>query len=137
MHNNATTKTDPIDPKPNKRTNIAGGLAVLCAFQWVGELITHLSHLPIPGAVIGMALLFVALLVRGNIHPSLHTVSRGLLENLSLLFVPVSVGAILRWRDIASEWMAILVAVTVSTIITIAVTALLMHKLSPRDEVKP
>ena len=132
-----STIKDPIDPQSNKRTNIVAGLAVLCAFQWVGEAVTRFAHLPVPGAVIGMALLFVALLVRGSIQPSLHKVSRGLLENLSLLFVPASVGAFLHWHQIAQEWLAITCAVVGSTILTIAVTAWLMHRLQPREEAKP
>ncbi|NLE18494.1 MAG: CidA/LrgA family protein, partial [Propioniciclava sp.] len=35
-----------------------GGLALLLAFQLVGELVVRLTGLPIPGPVIGMVLCF-------------------------------------------------------------------------------
>jgi hypothetical protein len=41
-------------------------LTLLLVFQLVGEVIARALALPIPGPVIGMALLFLALLVRGG-----------------------------------------------------------------------
>ena len=41
-------------------------LTLLLVFQLAGEVIARALALPIPGPVIGMALLFLALLVRGG-----------------------------------------------------------------------
>ena len=40
------------------------GLAVLLVFQLAGEVLTHLFALPLPGPVVGMVLLLLALELR-------------------------------------------------------------------------
>ena len=65
------------------------GLAVLLAFQLVGEVLTHLLSLPLPGPVVGMVLLLVALEARLPRWDGLLAASGGLLATLSLLFVQI------------------------------------------------
>jgi len=66
-------------------------------------------------------LLFLAAMRRvpGDIGP----VSQSLLGHLSLLFVPAAVGVVVHVDRLRAEWLPILVALLVSTILTIAVTA--------------
>ena len=49
-------------------------LTVIFVCQLIGEVLVTLLHLPIPGPVIGMALLFAGLLMRGGIPDDLGTV---------------------------------------------------------------
>lgn len=104
-----------------------GFLTILLLCQLVGTAIQDASGMPIPGPVIGMFLLFVGLLIRGKVPDELSRVSRGLLDNLSLLFVPAGVGIMQQWTLIGQEWMPISVSVIGSTLITIAITALAMQ----------
>ncbi len=101
-------------------------LAVLLLFQLIGEVLVRLANLPIPGPVLGMALLFLKLSLRGGVSGSLRGVSQTLLANLSLLFVPAGVGVMLHVQRVAAEWPTILTALLVSTVLTLAVTALVM-----------
>ena len=103
-----------------------GFITVLLVYQLVGEVISQSLDLPLPGPVVGMALLFLTLLVRGKLADGLRDTAEGLLRHLSLLFVPAGVGVILHLHLIQSEWKAISAALIVSTIATIAVTALVM-----------
>lgn len=103
-----------------------GFITVLLVYQLVGEVISQSLDLPLPGPVVGMALLFLTLLVRGKLADGLRDTADGLLRHLSLLFVPAGVGVILHLHLIQSEWKAISAALIVSTIATIAVTALVM-----------
>lgn len=103
-----------------------GFITVLLVYQLVGEVISQSLELPLPGPVVGMALLFATLLVRGKLADGLRDTAEGLLRHLSLLFVPAGVGVILHLHLIQSEWKAISAALIVSTIATIAVTALVM-----------
>lgn len=103
-----------------------GFITVLLVYQLVGEVISQSLELPLPGPVVGMALLFATLLVRGKLPGGLRDTAEGLLRHLSLLFVPAGVGVILHLHLIQSEWKAISAALIVSTIATIAVTALVM-----------
>lgn len=107
-----------------------GFITVLLVYQLVGEVISQSLDLPLPGPVVGMALLFLTLLVRGKLADGLRDTADGLLRHLSLLFVPAGVGVILHLHLIQSEWKAISAALIVSTIATIAVTALVMVWLS-------
>lgn len=107
-------------------------LTVLLICQLGGEVLVRLIGWPIPGPVLGMALLFAALVVRGNLPASLESAAGGLLRHLSLLFVPAGAGVMLHGALLAREWLPISVALVASTIITIVVTGLVMKLLTPR-----
>ena len=101
-----------------------GGMMILLAFQFVGELVDNATGIPVPGPVVGMFLLFLALLVYGRVPRGLATASSGLLGNLSLLFVPAGVVAFLHADELRAEWFPILVAVVGSTVLAMAVSGI-------------
>ena len=112
-----------------------GQITLLLVCQLAGEVIARLLGLPVPGPVIGMVILFAGLMVAGRVPDDLEKVGRGLLVNLSLLFVPAGVGIMVHFHRLAEEWLPISVAVLASTLVTIAVTALVMTVLA-RDHKK-
>lgn len=109
-----------------------GALTILLVFQLLGEGISHGLDLPVPGPVIGFAMLFLALLARGGVPTDLRTTATGLLQHLSLLFVPAGVGVMVHLSRLREEWLPIAVALAVSTVLTIACTALAMRWLMRR-----
>ncbi|PCJ85187.1 MAG: CidA/LrgA family protein [Hyphomicrobiales bacterium] len=110
---------------------------ILCC-QLVGELLSKFLALPAPGPVIGMVLLFVLLLLRGGISKSMANCADGLLNHLSLLFVPAGVGVMLHFRLLGQDWLAVSVALLVSTLLTITVTGLMMNWLGKsKSDQKP
>jgi len=107
------------------------GLTLLLLFQCAGEVIVHALKLPFPGPVLGMLLLVLTLVVRGGEVPAdLHTAGHGILRHLSLLFLPAGVGVMLYYRSLTESIGPIVVVLVVSTIATIAVTALVVDRLS-------
>ena len=102
-------------------------ITLLLVYQLVGEIVVVALGLPVPGPVLGMALLFVTLVMRGQVTEDLRETASGLLRHLSLLFVPAGVGVMLHFGRIAEEWLPILVALVLSTAVTIVVTALAMR----------
>jgi holin-like protein len=118
--------------------NIAGltGLAWLLALQSAGELLSRGLSLPFPGPVVGMMLLLLALrwpLVR----ESVAACANFLLAHLSLLFVPVGVGVMTHLSLVSQYGGRMLVVVVLSTLIGMAVTALVLHALcatNPRPQ---
>lgn len=102
-------------------------LTLLLACQLVGEILVKLLHLPVPGPVIGMALLFAGLVIRGGTPSILEQTAGRLLGHLSLLFIPAGVGIILYLDLIAENWLPIGAALLVSTLLTIAVTGGVMQ----------
>ncbi len=102
-------------------------LSILLVFQLVGEVVARGLALPIPGPVIGMLLLFVFLLIRRGPGEELRNTSQTLLQHLSLLFVPAGTGIMLHLHRVGDEWLALLLSLLFSTLLTLAVTALAMH----------
>ena len=105
---------------------------VLLVYQLIGEIAVVAFRLPVPGPVVGMALLFVSLMVRGRVGDDLSGTASGLLRHLSLLFVPAGVGVMAHLGRLASEWLPITVSLVFSTLLTIAVTAIVMRALLAR-----
>ncbi len=102
---------------------------ILCC-QLAGELLITATGVPVPGPVCGMVLMFAALVIRGGIPEDIANAADVLLGNLSLLFVPAGVGVMLHLQLMEAEILPLSVALVASTLITVAVTALLMQWLS-------
>ncbi len=104
-----------------------GALAILLMLQLVGEVAVRWSGAPLPGPVVGMVLLFLALRWRQALPDALRATAETLLSHLSLLFIPAGVGIVQYGSLLAREWLAVVVALVLSTLITAAVTALVMQ----------
>jgi holin-like protein len=105
------------------------GWTILLVFQLAGEVLSRAAGWPVPGPVVGMALVLLVLRLRPATEEDLGPVSTGLLSHLSLLFVPAGVGVMLHAPRLAAEWPALLVALPVSTAAAIAVTGWLADRL--------
>ncbi len=116
--------------------HIVLNLTILLACQLAGEVIARLLRLPVPGPVIGMVILFGALLLRADVPEDVGAVTGGLLQNLSLLFVPAGVGVMLHAQLLAENWVALSMALLLSAVLTIAVTGLVMSWALRRTQAK-
>ena len=103
--------------------------ATLLVFQTLGEAFSHGLSLPIPGPVIGMVLLLCYLLLRKDAAQHMAPTANGLLRHMSILYVPAGVGVMVYGHRIAAEWLPIAVALIVSTISALVVTALVIRSL--------
>jgi holin-like protein len=99
-------------------------LTVLLIFQSLGEGCSYLFDLPIPGAVIGMLLLFIFLLIKKDLAEKLMPTTQEFLRHLSLLFIPAGVGIMVHGERLMAEWLPIAAALIASTAVSIVVTAL-------------
>lgn len=115
-------------------SSLLAGFTWLLVFQCAGEALVRLAGWPIPGPVVGMALLFSALLMRRDSPEALTVASQGLAKHLSLLFVPAGVGVMMYVGQVAAEWLPIVVALVVSTILAIGATAVTFNWLLKRAE---
>lgn len=105
-------------------------LTLLLLYQLIGELLVRGLGLPIPGPVIGMALLFLTLLLRGRVGEEIRIHTGTLLQHLSLLFVPAGAGVMLHVQRVADEWLPITIALLISTFAGMAVTALVLKAMT-------
>ena len=113
---------------------ILHALALLLAFQLIGEATTFALALPVPGPLLGMTLLLVAVALRRDLLTRLKPTSSTLLTHLSLLFVPAGVGVMVHSARLAAEGVAIVVAIVVSTVLALAATALTVRALLRDDD---
>jgi len=107
-------------------------LTALLTLQLAGEVLVRAWGLPVPGPVVGMGLLLALLTVRPAWRSVLQPTTDGLLQHLSLLFVPAGVGVVQHLQRLGDEAVAIAVALTVSTWIGLAATAWTVRALMPR-----
>lgn len=110
------------------------GMAVLLVFQCLGEGVVFVFKLPLPGPVAGMLLLFAALLLSPRLLAALEETAAGLLGHLSLLFVPAGAGIVVTASGIGGQWLAMIVSVLASTVLTLVATAAVMRWCLPRAE---
>jgi putative effector of murein hydrolase LrgA (UPF0299 family) len=105
------------------------GLILLC--QLAGEAIARGFALPLPGPVIGLALLVGLLLARDHIsllefgplrNDGVEKAARVLLAHMSLMFVPAGVGVVQKLDLIADRGVAIGLVLVGSAIITMLAT---------------
>jgi holin-like protein len=102
---------------------VLGYLTTIFCCQLIGELIVSAFGLTVPGPVFGMLLLFLGLVAWGSLPDDLGAVSDGLLQHLSLLFIPAGVGVMLHAGVLGRDWLPISVALVISTLAAIAATA--------------
>jgi putative effector of murein hydrolase LrgA (UPF0299 family) len=113
------------------------GFVVLLIFQLAGEVLSRGLALPVPGPVLGLVLLFLALQTWRRLgRPGspkvgaeagagdLGRVADGLLQNLALLFVPAGVGVVQHLGLLEAYGVAFAVVLVGSTAITLVVTVL-------------
>ncbi len=113
---------------------ILHALALLLAFELIGEAATFALALPVPGPVLGMTLLLVVLALRRGLLARMRPTTSTLLTHLSLLFVPAGVGVMVHGARLAAEGLAIVVAIVVSTVLALAATALTVRALLRDDD---
>ncbi|QEE43318.1 CidA/LrgA family protein (plasmid) [Rhizobium sp. WL3] len=103
------------------------GLALLLLFQLAGESIVFLTGLKIPGPVIGLVLLAIALPLiarfrADHLVADVERASDTLLGNLGLFFIPAGVGVVALSGVIGTHGAAIFAVLVISALVTLAVT---------------
>lgn len=99
-------------------------IATLVGFWLMGEVVVRLSGLPLPGGIIGMALVLL-LLLSGRI--SLFSMKRGaewFLAEMLLFFVPAVLAVLEHGELIGMLGLKIMAVILVGTLTVMTVTAL-------------
>ncbi len=106
------------------------GFIILLFFQLCGETLVALLHSPIPGPVAGMVLLWLVLLIKGGPTDDLGKTSQGLIQHLSLFFLPAGVGLFFLPASIQQYWPAVLAAMVAGTFISMLFSGWLAKRLA-------
>lgn len=97
------------------------GLAILFGFNFLGYVL-HAFHVPLPGNVIGMILLTVALFTGWVKVAWIEESAEWLLKNMMLFFAPIIVGTVTLFQQIGEQVIPIVVSLVGSTVAVLLVT---------------
>lgn len=89
----------------------------------IGTILQLLFNLPIPGAVIGLILLFLALQIGIVKAYMIEDVCEFLLSNMSFFFIPAGVGLMTAFGVLKGKWIPFIIIVVISTCVVWIVTA--------------
>lgn len=99
---------------------------LICLFAVIGEAISTFFKLPIPGSIIGLFLLFLALYFKLIRLRHIHAVAEFLLANMTILFLPAGVGIMERWDAISGDLLPIALIILGALVLNIVVIALVV-----------
>jgi holin-like protein len=113
-------------------------------FQLIGELVQKVLELNIPGPVIGLILLVTTLLLSKkydheliqNLKVNLISSAEKLVHYIPLFFLPVGVGVVMHLSFLEGSLAKVLFIIVFGTLITLALTGLLMEKLLKNKDLK-
>ncbi len=112
------------------------GLFYIFLFYYIGELVSMLINGFVPGSVIGMILLFVALFFKILNPENVRGAATVIVKNMAIFFVPAAVGLMVYGDLIMKSLPLIIVAIGVSTVLTIISVALTQEHLEKRNKQK-
>lgn len=105
-------------------------------FSFIGEFLSMISPVAIPGSVIGMVLLFVALHFKWVKMVQVEEVGTWLTDNMAIFFVPAGVGLMTNFDILGDIWWQLLVTILVTTTLMIAFVAVIVQWLKRRTDKK-
>lgn len=108
----------------------------LIGYQLLGETLATGLHLPIPGSVLGMVLLFLTLCFKHGIPETLAKGSCIVLSHMSLYFVPAGVGVIAYTALLKPYMFPLTIILIGSLLITMLSTAWLLTRQLNRQTLK-
>ena len=97
-------------------------LAILFGCLALGELLIYLTHIPLPSSIIGMLLLTLLLKLKVIRLEWVRSISDFLVGNIGFFFVPPGVAIMLYFDIIKAQFVPIVVASIISTVLVLAVT---------------
>lgn len=109
-------------------------LMYLMLFSLIGDSISKALELPIPGSVIGMIMLFLALQFKFLKVEKVEKVGNFLVNNLPILFVAAGVGIMTKFGLIKPIWISLFIICIGTTIISIAIISKIVEFIKNRFE---
>ncbi len=114
------------------------GFLIILGFLVLGSGVQALFDLPLPSSILGMLLLFVALILIPGLKRQLEEAGNLLQRYLGLFFFPLGTALVLDSSPLAADWLVVILTITVSTALAIAAlgaTVALFRKLKSKKVV--
>ena len=109
-------------------------LMIIFMISLVGEGISSVFHLPVPGSIIGLVLLFLALQYKLLRLRHISMVGNFLLANMTILFLPPAVGIMDKFQVIAPYLLPIILIVLGAIVLNVCVIAVVVQLIKTRFE---
>ncbi len=108
--------------------NLIRQVAIIVGFWFTGELLSYVTKLAIPGSVLGMVLILLALEFKVIKPVNVALVANFLLNNMAMFFIPAGVGVMCHFKILKQEWLPISIAIVVSALLVLTVVGKLMER---------
>lgn len=105
-------------------------------YSFLGELISKIFKISIPGSVIGMILLFLSLQFKIINLERIENSGNFLVNNLAILFIAAGVGIMTKFNYIKEIWFSFFIICILTTTISLAVIAIVVNFVKKRYEDK-
>lgn len=105
------------------------GIFIILLFYFLGQGISYLIAGFIPGNIIGMILLFLSLYFKIITPDKVREVANAFTKNMAIFFIPAGAGLLGSYGLISKFWMSILIVCSISTILVIAVVAIVQQRM--------
>lgn len=105
-------------------------------FSFMGEFLSMVSPVAVPGSVIGMVLLFLALHFKWINMEQVDEVGTWLTDNMAILFIPPGVGLMTNFDILGGVWWQLLIIVFVSTAAMLWFVGMVVQLMKKRAEEK-
>ncbi|CAH2214053.1 CidA/LrgA family protein [Tepidibacter aestuarii] len=109
-------------------------LGIILFICLLGEVISNFLAFPLPGSIIGMILLFIALSTGIIELYMIADISKFLLNNLAFFFIPAGVGLISSLDILKGQWFILFFISIISTILVILTTGTTIQILKRRRD---
>lgn len=111
-------------------------IILLYLFNIAGGWLSDRLHLPLPGSIVGLLLLWAALMLKIFRLKWVESGANFILSYLPLFFIPATVGVMNYFHVFAGKGMMLILIVVVSTLMTMGIAAYTSQYFAGREENK-
>jgi len=102
-------------------------IILILLFVVMGDFLYKVVHIPIPGNILGMILLLVALMTGVIKLEQIEGICHFLLSHLAIFFIPASVGLLNVTGILEGTWYILLFIAVASTLIVMVTTSITVN----------
>lgn len=108
------------------------GIFIILLFYFLGQGVSYLIDGLVPGNIIGMILLFLSLYFKALKPDYVKDIANAFTRNMAIFFIPAGAGLLGSYGLISKFWMSILIVCSVSTVLVIAVVAVIQQQMEKK-----
>lgn len=108
-------------------------LTIIFGFTYFGNTMSNIFSLPIPGSIVGLLSLFIALRLKLINLNTVKETSKNLQKYMALYFVPLLVALSLQAKALEGQWLNLIIIILTTTIITYVLVGVISEKVAKHE----